>query len=78
MCLAVPMKVVDLQPNARARVESGGVSLDVSLELVENVSVGDYVLVHVGFALEVLDPESAEETLQALSELAGTDPSQMP
>ncbi|OPX22945.1 MAG: hypothetical protein B1H03_03070 [Planctomycetales bacterium 4484_113] len=70
MCLGIPMEVVALIPPDRARVEAGSVSTEVSLQLVENVSVGDYVIVHAGFAIQVMDLEAAEETYQLLNELA--------
>lgn len=70
MCLGIPMEVVGLVPPDRALVELGNVSMEVSLQLVENVSIGDYVIVHAGFAIEVLDVRAAEETLQLLTELA--------
>ncbi|MFC1508921.1 HypC/HybG/HupF family hydrogenase formation chaperone [Candidatus Omnitrophota bacterium] len=70
MCLAVPMKVIELIPPDRANVEAEGISTVISTRLVENVSVGDYVIVHTGFALEVLDVEEAEETLKLLKDMA--------
>ena len=69
MCIAVPMKVVELIPPDKARVESGSVSLEISLMIVGDVAVGDYVIVHTGFALEVMDRAAAEETLEMLDEL---------
>ena len=75
MCLAVPMKVVELIPPDRAIVETEGVSMEISLKLVENAAVGDYMIVHTGFALEVLDLDEAEKTLRMLQEItkAGGD-----
>ena len=70
MCLAIPMKVIKLIPPDKALVETGTVSLEVSLQLVGDVTIGEYVLVHAGFALEVLDTTAAEETLQLLEEIA--------
>ena len=72
MCLALPMKVIKLLPSEMAIVGSDGISMEVSLKLVENVHIGDYVLVHTGFALEVLDLDEAEKTLETLKELAAT------
>ena len=69
MCLAIPMKVVELIPPDKARVESGSVSLEISLMIVSDVAVGDYVIVHTGFALEVMDRAAAEETLEMIDEL---------
>ena len=70
MCLAIPMKVIELIPPDKALVETGTVSLEVSLQLVGDVTIGEYVLIHAGFALEVLDTTAAEETLQLLEEIA--------
>ena len=70
MCLAVPMKVIKLLPHDRAIVEADGMSMEASLKLVEKVNVGDYVIVHTGFALEVLDLKEAEKTLELLNEIA--------
>ena len=64
------MKVIELIPPDRANVEAEGISTVISTRLVENVSVGDYVIVHTGFALEVLDVAEAEETLRLLQEMA--------
>ena len=68
MCLAIPARVVELQGNDTAIVDLGGVRKDVSLVLVEDVAVGDYVIVHVGYALTRLDPEEAEKTLAVMAE----------
>ena len=70
MCLAVPMKVMKLLPPDRAIVETDGMSMEASLKLVEKVNIGDYVIVHTGFALEVLDHKEAEKTLEILNEIA--------
>ena len=69
MCLAIPAKVVELLPNDAAMVELGGVRKEISLAMVDGVGVGDYVIVHVGYALTRLDPEEAEKTLQLFAEL---------
>lgn len=63
MCLAIPAKVVSLRHADTATIEVGGVRKDISLALVDNVCVGDYVIVHVGFALARLDAHEAEKTL---------------
>jgi hydrogenase expression/formation protein HypC len=68
MCLAIPARVVELNDNDIAIVDLGGVRKDVSLALVEGVSVGDYVIIHVGYALTRLDPEEAEKTLELMAE----------
>ena len=67
MCLAVPGKVLsfcDREPLLKmARVSFGGIVKEVSLAYVPEVKIGDYVIVHAGFALNILDPEEAEKTL---------------
>lgn len=72
MCLALPARVVERLENDLARVDLGGVKKEISLALVEDVAVGDYVIVHVGYALTRLDPGEAEATL-ALFAAAGLD-----
>lgn len=70
MCLAVPARVVEILPHQQAWVELEGVRQQVSTELIEDVAVGDYVIVHVGFALERLDPEEAQATLALMASVA--------
>ena len=72
MCLAIPARVVSLPEPQTAVVDLGGVQKRVSLELVDDVQPGDYVIVHVGYAQTKLDPEEAERTLQTFAE-AGID-----
>ena len=67
MCLAIPARIVARLESDRAIVELGGVRKDISLALVENVAVGDYVIVHVGYALQRLDTAEAERTLATLA-----------
>ncbi|NMG65213.1 HypC/HybG/HupF family hydrogenase formation chaperone [Azoarcus indigens] len=74
MCLAIPARVAELLPDDRARVELGGVAKEISLALVDGVAIGDYVIVHVGYALSKLDQREAEATL-ALFAQAGLTPS---
>lgn len=66
MCLALPAQVVAIQSTTQATVSLGGIKKDVSLELVPSAKVGDYVIIHVGFAIGLLDPEQAEETLRLI------------
>lgn len=73
MCLAIPAQVVELRPNDNALVDLAGVRKEISLALVEDVAVGDYVIVHVGYALNKLDPEEAEKTLQLFAELGNLE-----
>jgi hydrogenase expression/formation protein HypC len=69
MCLGVPARVLEVTGEA-ATVDVGGVRRDISLMLVDGVSVGDWVILHAGFAIEKLDPEEAEKTLTLLQEIA--------
>lgn len=70
MCLAIPAQVVELLENDNAVIDVGGVRKEISLVLVEGVGVGDYVIVHVGYAINRLDPEEAEKTLALFAEIA--------
>ena len=70
MCLAVPAKVVQKLDNDRAVVEVGGVQNIISLMLVDGVEPGDYVIVHVGFAITRLDVVEAEKSLALFAEIA--------
>lgn len=72
MCLAIPARVVELRPDDLAVIDLAGVRKEISLALVEGVVEGDYVIVHVGYALTRLDPEEAEQTLALMRE-AGID-----
>lgn len=72
MCLAVPGKIVSIDDSAAlrmAKVNFGGVGKDVCLEWLPEAKIGDYVLVHVGFALSKIDEKEAEETLRMLTEM---------
>ena len=69
MCLAVPARIVELDSASdMATVALGEVKKRISLALVEGIEIGDYVLIHVGYALNRLDPEEAEKTLQLFAE----------
>ncbi len=70
MCLAIPARVVELLPNLRAIVNLGGVRKDVSIDLVDDAQVDDYVIIHVGYALGKVDPEEAQRTLGLFAELS--------
>ncbi len=73
MCLAVPVRVVELCGAEAAIVDLGGIRKEVSLALVEDVAVGDYVILHVGYALTRLDPAEAERTLAIFAEAGVID-----
>jgi len=70
MCLAIPALVKSIE-DKEAEVEIGGITRRVSLWLTPEARVGDYVLVHTGYAINILDEEEAEETLTLLREIAG-------
>ncbi|MCG6859730.1 MAG: HypC/HybG/HupF family hydrogenase formation chaperone [Chromatiaceae bacterium] len=69
MCLAIPAKITSIDEKAdTASVTLDGVSKQVSLALVDGAEIGDFVLVHVGYALNRISPEEAERTLQLIAE----------
>ncbi|MDC7785229.1 HypC/HybG/HupF family hydrogenase formation chaperone [Rhodoplanes sp. TEM] len=77
MCLAIPARVTALLPDGMAKVSLDGVSKVISVALVEGVAPGDYVVLHVGYALAKIDAAEAERTLALLAE-AGTRPPAAP
>lgn len=73
MCLGVPAKIVDLYEKdglQMARVDFGGVERETCLAYVPEAKVGDYCIVHVGFALNLLSEEEAKETMELLKEIS--------
>lgn len=75
MCLAIPGQIVEMQPDG-ATIDTLGVRKRISLALTPSAQVGDWVLVHAGFAIEVVDPDYAQETIDLIKqfpELAGED-----
>ncbi len=74
MCLAIPAEVTELLPDRMARVSLDGVGKIVSVALIDELAVGDYVVLHVGFALARIDPEEARHTLALLAELGSIAP----
>ena len=76
MCLALPARVVELTGADTARIDLDGVRKEISIALVDDVAVGDYVIVHVGYALTRLDPEEAERTLALFASAGLTDAAQ--
>ncbi|MEX5285930.1 HypC/HybG/HupF family hydrogenase formation chaperone [Selenomonas sputigena] len=70
MCLAVPAKVLEIT-GSLARVAVNGVEREASLMLLPEAKQGDYVLVHAGFAMQLVDEKEAEETYALLSEMRG-------
>ncbi|MCE1176609.1 MAG: HypC/HybG/HupF family hydrogenase formation chaperone [Burkholderiales bacterium] len=69
MCLALPAKIVAIHSPTQATIDLGGIKKDISIELVPGVKLNDYVVVHVGYAIGLIEPEEAERTLQLFAEL---------
>jgi hydrogenase expression/formation protein HypC len=78
MCLAIPGKIVEIvdAENHLAKVDVGGVKRSVNIGMLDEdgVGVGDYVLIHVGFAMSKIDEQQAEETLRVLKEIGQFEP----
>ncbi len=71
MCLSIPSKVVEIDENNYATVDTLGVRRQVTLDLIsEPVNIGDYVLIHVGFAMNKISKEEAEDSIAAYNEIA--------
>jgi hydrogenase expression/formation protein HypC len=73
MCLAIPARVEELTTPGNAIVNLGGVRKEISLALVDDAAIGEYVIVHVGYALQKVDQEEAERTLQMFAEMGQLD-----
>lgn len=69
MCLAVPVQIIDILDEERALASAGGVVREINTALVEDLQVGDYVILHVGYALSRLDEQEAQQTLRAMAEI---------
>lgn len=69
MCLGVPGKVLVLRENGEATVDVNGNQIDISIRLTPHVNPGEFVLIHAGFAMEIIDEAIAHETMQLLLEL---------
>ncbi len=70
MCLAIPMKLVEITGFGVGKVDAGGVKADISLAMAPDAKMGDYLIVHAGFAIEILDHEEAMIRLDLFRELA--------
>ncbi len=68
MCLAIPAKIISIDGDT-ARTSIGGSFVDANLSFIDKANIGDYVLVHAGFAIEKIDEEEARETLKIFQEL---------
>lgn len=71
MCLAIPGKIIEIidAENQIAKVDVGGVRRNINTGMLDEIKVGDYVLIHVGFAMSKIDEQQAEETLRVLKEI---------
>jgi len=69
MCLAIPMKLLKID-GSRGTVELSGVRKEIMLTLTPDARIGDYVIIHAGYAIEILNEEEAQETLQLLHEIS--------
>ena len=83
MCLAIPGKITAITPSfldkniRQAKVSFGGISRDVDLSMTPHAALGDYVLVHVGVAISVVDEEEAKRTFSYLKEIGELDELQL-
>ena len=68
MCLGIPMKITEIN-GLRAKAEVSGVESEIGLQLIPDVQVGDYVIVHAGFGIEILDEKTALETLEMMKQM---------
>ena len=74
MCLAIPVLIRALGPDDTALAEIGGITREINTALVDGLAVGDYVVLHVGFALTRIDPAEAERTLALMAEQGLVEP----
>lgn len=75
MCLAIPVRIVEVLPDQQAIIELSGLRKEISTALIDSVAVGDYVILHVGYAIGKLDTAEALRTLAMFGELAAaTEP----
>lgn len=72
MCLSVPAEIISVD-GEKAKASVGGAVREISLQLVDDIGVGDFVLLHTGFAIEKISKADAEETVRMLKELGETD-----
>ena len=68
MCLAIPAKITEMKDDGLATVDILGVTRDIALDLTHQATLGDFVLVHAGFAIEVVDADYAQETIDLIKQ----------
>jgi hydrogenase expression/formation protein HypC len=78
MCLAIPVQVIEILEQDQAIADVGGVRKEISLALVDGVQAGDYVILHVGYALNRLDPAEAQRTLELFAQAGLTGVEERP
>lgn len=78
MCLAIPAKIIEMKDDRLATVDILGVTRDIGLDLTPQAGVGDFVLVHAGFAIEVVDPDYAQETIDLIAQFPELAADEMP
>ncbi|HJH44355.1 MAG TPA: HypC/HybG/HupF family hydrogenase formation chaperone [Rubneribacter badeniensis] len=78
MCLAIPAKIIEMKDDRLATVDILGVTRDIALDLTPQAGVGDFVLVHAGFAIEVVDPDYAQETIDLIAQFPELAADEMP
>ena len=69
MCLAIPVRITELLDDNRALASAGGIVREIDTALVDDLQVGDYVILHVGYALSKLDEQEALQTLQTMEQM---------
>lgn len=69
MCLAIPVRITEIIDSSRAVASADGILREIDITLVDGLEVGDYVILHVGYALSRLDEKAAEQTLQAMADI---------
>ena len=75
MCIAIPSKIIAID-DSMAKVDVDGVVRDASIMLVENVKIGDYVIIHAGFAINKIDEKAALETIEDMRKILAADTDQ--
>lgn len=69
MCLGIPVQVIEFKEDGMAIAELSGIQREIGVQLVPEVKIGDWVILHAGFAIQILDEKEAEKTLKDLKEL---------
>lgn len=72
MCLAIPARIIEIISGDSAVIDLDGVRKQVSIALLDQVAVGDYVIIHVGYALQKIDPDEARRTLELMADWGST------